>query len=143
MSFHDQTDVRRFYDRWGPTVLRYCQLYLGDLEQAESATQEAFVGFFKGTLDLKSDKLPIGLMQLAVAASRSRSLTPGERNGAEGLEACVGLLPHPQRSVFLMRGTFNLTASEVAAITDTTVNEVSKLWIEALLNLRRLWLKKS
>jgi hypothetical protein len=42
-----------------------------------------------------------------------------------------------------MRGTFNLTASEVAAITDTTVNEVSKLWIEALLNLRRLWLKKS
>jgi DNA-directed RNA polymerase specialized sigma24 family protein len=143
MFFHDQIDVRRFYDRWGPTVLRYCQLSLGDQEQAESAMREAFVGFFKGTPDLKSGELPVRLMQLAVAASRSRCLTPGEHNGAEGLEACVRLLPFPQRSVFLMRGTFNLAASEVAEITDTTVNEVSKLWLDALLNLRRWWLKKS
>jgi hypothetical protein len=42
-----------------------------------------------------------------------------------------------------MRGTFNLAAGEVAEITDTTVSEVSKLWLEALLSLRRLWLKKS
>jgi hypothetical protein len=42
-----------------------------------------------------------------------------------------------------MRGTFNLTACEVAAITETTVSEVSKVWLEALLSLRRLWLKKS
>jgi DNA-directed RNA polymerase specialized sigma24 family protein len=143
MFFHDQTDVRRFYDRWGPTVLRYCQLYLGDLEQAESATREAFVGFFKGTLDLKSDKLPVRLMQFAVAVSRSRCLPSTECNGPEGFEACVGLLPWQQRSVFLMRGTFNLTASEVAEIIDTTVNEVNKVWFEALLALRRLWLKKS
>ena len=143
MFFHDQTDVRRFYDRWGPTVLRYCQLYLGDLEQAESVTREAFMGFFKGTLDLKSDKLSIGLMQLGVAASRSRCLPSGECNGPEGLEACVRLLPAQQRSVFLMRGTFNLTGKEVAEIIDATVNEVNKVWLEALLALRRLWLKKS
>jgi DNA-directed RNA polymerase specialized sigma24 family protein len=143
MFWHDQVDVRHFYDRWGPTVLRFCQLYLGDLEQAESATREAFVGFFKGTFDRKSKKLPIGLMQLAVAASRSRCLTLGEHNGTEGLEACVRSLPYQQRSVFLMRGTFNLTAREIAEITDTTVNEVNKLFLEALLSLRHLWLKKS
>lgn len=143
MFIHDRSEARQFYDRWGPTVFRYCQLYLGDLEQAESATRETFVRFFKGTLDLKGDKLPIGLMQLAVAATRSLCLTPGQPSGTEGLEAVVRLLPCQQRSVFLMRGTFNLTCSEAAEITDTTVNEVNKVWLDALLSLRRVWLKKS
>jgi DNA-directed RNA polymerase specialized sigma24 family protein len=139
----DQVDVRHFYDRWGPMVLRYCQLYLGDLEQAESATGEAFVGLLKGALDPKDEKLPIGLLQLAVEASRRRCAAVDQRNGPQGLESCIRLLPCEQRCVFLLRGTFSLTADEVAEITNTTVDEVNRLWFEALLSLRGLWLKKS
>ena len=143
MSIRDQVDVKEFYERWGPTVLRYCQLYLGDLEQAEWATREAFVGFFRGTFELDDDKLPIALMRLAVMASRSRCLPLAAGDAPEGLECAVRRLPCEQRGVFLMKGPFGLAVSEVAAITNTTVSEVKQLWFEALLRLRHLWLKKS
>jgi len=143
MSIRDQVDLKEFYERWGPTVLRYCQLYLGDLEQAESATREAFVGFFMGTFELDDHKLPIGLMRLAVMASRSRCLPLAAGDTPEGLECAVRRLPCEQRCVFLMKGTFGLAASEVAEIMNTTVSEVKQLWFEALLRLRHLWLKRS
>lgn len=142
MSIRDQADVREFYERWGPTVLRHCQLYLGNLEQAESTTREAFVGFFMGTFELEDDKLPIGLIRLAVMATRSRCLPVAEGDAPKGLEGAVRRLPCEQRSVFLMKGTLGLAASEVAEITNTTVNEVKQVWIKALLSLRRMRLKR-
>ena len=143
MFIRSETDLREFYNRWGSTVLRYCQLYLGDVEQAESATREAFVGLFIGSFELEDDKLPIGLMRLAVMACRSRCLPLAVGDVPEGLESAVRRLPCEQRCVFLMKGTFGLAASEVAEIMNTTVNDVKKVWLEALLSLRRLWLKKS
>ena len=142
MVLHEQIDVRHFYDRWGPTVLRFCQLYLGDVDHAESATREAFVEFFKGASDLKGDKLPIALWRLAVKASRSRCVVLDQGNGPKGFGSCVRLLPCQQRYVFLLKGTLGLTAQEVAETTNTTLSDVKQLWVEALKSLRRLWLKR-
>ena len=51
--FHELSaeSVRAFYDRWSKTVFRFCQLFVGDTDRAENATELAFLNYYRARTD--------------------------------------------------------------------------------------------
>ena len=143
MPIHDESEVRRFYERWSPSVYRYCHLLLGDAREAEESVAEAFLEFCRAGFKPEGEKLSLDLMRLAVAASEGRCSPPRDATDAQSFEACVRLLPCRERSVFLLRGTLSLSDAEVAEVTNIGLQDANRLWLQSLMNLRRLWLKRS
>src|SRR5437667_5205656 len=144
MAIQNEIDVRLYYDRWGPTALRYCQFFLGDQVEVEAATQQAFLEVFRSATDLSidDDQLPADLMKSIVNAATNRSSRFDKNLDTKNFESCIRLLPCAERAVFLMRNTFGLNAGQVADITNTTVEAVNQTCLDAMLRMRKVWLKR-
>ena len=144
MAIHNETDVRLYYDRWGRTALRYCQLFLGDQVEAEAATQQAFLEVFRSATDLgiDDDQLPADLMRSIVTAATNHCSGFDKDLDAKDFESCIRLLPCSERAVFLMRNTFGLNPRQVADITNTSVEDVNRTCLDAMLRMRKVWLKR-
>ena len=141
-------DFHEFYGRWAPSVLTYCQYFLGDKELAEEATADTFFNYFsevgslfKGLKELPLDRLPLSLLRAAMKETRRRWTTL-DRNTlcANGLEEALSALPSTERSVFILRGPLQLDAEETSAVTGFTKDDVQALWVRALLHAKEIWL---
>ncbi len=141
-------DFHEFYGRWAPSVLTYCQLFLGDQDLAEEATSNTFFTYFSevgklfnGIKELPLDHLPLSLLRTAMRETRRRwsTLSPTATGGFE-LEDTLADLPITERSVFILRGPLQLDAEETSAVTGFTKDDVQALWVRALLRVQEIWL---
>lgn len=141
-------DFREFYGRWAPSVLTYCQLFLGDRDVAEEATADTFFNYFSevgklfnGIKELPLDHLPLSLLRTAMRETRRRwsTLSPTATGGVE-LEDTLADLPITERSVFILRGALQLDVEQTAAATGFSKDDVHALWVRALLRVKEIWL---
>ena len=134
---------QEFYARWGPSVFTYCRLYLGNRDQAEIATEEAFLRFLSQSPDLGGDRLSLALVRCACEAAGRRCVPPFSGSvEVEELTDALPLLPCEERSVFILRSVLGLRAEVVAVAMLRTPQQVNQIWIESLLRIRKLWLKR-
>lgn len=136
-------ELRVFYERWNSSVFTYCRLFLGDHDRAESATEQAFIEYIRRGFAVKTDRIPFLLLRCAVDATRSICLRVQPRGpGGEELEDVLRLVACEARSVFILRSVLDLDAACVAVATGLTTEQVHKLGMQALLQIRQCWLKK-
>jgi DNA-directed RNA polymerase specialized sigma24 family protein len=127
-------ELCRFYDQWAPAVNTFCQLYLGNAQQAESVLAESFLQYFRGKRPLRLDHLPAALMSLTLeGCGQSGGGTVEIESALES--AVLGLLPG-ERAVFVLHGVLDLQLPWVAAVTGTAYLSVCQLWVSALVQLR-------
>lgn len=138
-----ESEAQGVYERWGPSILTYCRLFLGDQEAAEAATQGSFVAFLRTSPQPSGAGIPLALLRAALMATKNRCSLRGPRCPvSDELEDVLPLLSCEERAVFILRGVLELQAGEVAAVTGTTSEAVNRLWFHSLLHLRQLWLGK-
>ena len=138
-----EPEVDEFYGRWSRQIFTYCRLFLGNRDQAEIATEEAFTRFLSQSPDLSGNRLSLALVRCAweAAGSHCVSSSPGPAE-VEELTDARPLLPCEQRSVFILRSVLGLRAEAVAVATLRTPQQVNQIWVQSLLRIRKLWLKR-
>ncbi len=151
-------DLGRLYDRLGPSLYRYALMILADRSAAEDAVQEVFATLAQRRLaHVRSIDAYVRLAvrnqcysQLRRARSRpgdqgsderldlleaaSAAAQPAERMA---LERAMRLLPAEQREVVHLKVYEGLTFSEIAAVTDSSINTVAGRYRYALNTLRK------
>lgn len=135
-------EFQEFYARWAPSVLSFCVLFLGDEEQAELATQQAFVEYVRGRQSFTAERLPPTLMRHAVTAATQLAPSEPRFPDSEELEEVLGLLAATERTVFILRTVLELPVSDVAYVLRMSTEQVNESWLKASLFLRDTWMKK-
>jgi RNA polymerase sigma-70 factor (ECF subfamily) len=159
----DRDAFRTLVDREGPAIIRACHRILGDLHEAEDASQEAFVTAFRALGTWRQDG-PFGawLKRIAVRVAirrsqRRRSVTwldpmnPGSGDVAGGADPAVvtlrserandvrsalARLDEPYREVVALRFFGDLSLSEIADQTGRPLGTVKTHLHRGLLRLR-------
>jgi RNA polymerase sigma-70 factor (ECF subfamily) len=159
----DRDAFRTFVEREGPAIVRACHRILGDLHEAEDASQEAFVTAFRALGTWRQDG-PFGawLTRIAVRVAirrsqRRRSVTwldpmnPGAGDVAGGADpatltlrserandvrAALAQLDEPYREVVALRFFGDLSLSEIADQTGRPLGTVKTHLHRGLLRLR-------
>lgn len=132
-------EIKAFYDRWNPSVFRFCCLFLGYRDLAAECAAEAFLSYLREKHVLQTGALPSRLMALALAAVQrcsahaSQAIPPSEE-----LPAKVLRIPSDQRAVFIMRSVLGMADSSVALAIGVPVESMRRLWRRSLLNLRKI-----
>lgn len=122
------------YTCWGPMVLRFCELFLGDDRMAEQATTEVFVRFFRSGCVAEANGTPVALLSCAfLVASQS---SPANAECSESLEAAALRLDPMARAVFILHGVMSVQLPWVAAILGLSPEETTVLWARALCGIR-------
>jgi DNA-directed RNA polymerase specialized sigma24 family protein len=135
MRKRTESELRQFYEQWGPFVTTFCKLYLGDSQVTETVVAQAFLKYFRSELPLRRDHVPTALIALALEESNCG----GEGGGTDAdsaFEWAVLELPPDERAVFILHGVLDLQLPWVAAVTGIPFATVSQLWIRALIQLR-------
>lgn len=130
-----EDELRRFYDRWAPTVATFCRLYLGDSEAADKVTARAFLDYFRADSPLHLDHIPATLLSMALAESDCTD-DSGEWDVESDFDWAILGLPPDERAVFILHGVLGLQLPWVAAVTRSPFATVQQLWVRALINLR-------
>jgi RNA polymerase sigma-70 factor (ECF subfamily) len=159
----DRDAFRTLVDREGPAIVRACHRILGDLHEAEDASQEAFVTAFRALGTWRQDG-PFGawLTRIAVRVAirrsqRRRSVTwldpmnPGSGDVAGGTDpatvtlrserandvrAALARLDEPYREVVALRFFGDLSLTEISAQTGRPLGTVKTHLHRGLLRLR-------
>lgn len=135
--FHESSveSVRAFYDRWSRTVFRFCQLFVGDKDRAEKATEVAFLNYFRAGPVLDLEAVPIALLRQALEAARSR----GDSNGTpvQDLGTAILCLPFEERSVFILRSVLDFDFEKIAEVTSCQEEQAKRIWVQGLIQLRQ------
>lgn len=130
----DLAEARALYDRCGPMVLRFCELFLGEKSVAEQVTAESFLGFLRGGGRAETNSVPVVLLRTAfLAVSQSRTKT-GEPK--EPLRAAIVHLDVLPRAVFILHGVLSVQTPWVGAILGMSADEARELWTKALVEIR-------
>lgn len=137
----NEDDVGALYKKWGASVFTFCQCFLGDEEQATAATQDAFLAFVRDSGEPRPNRLPLKLIQHAMEASFNRSSAEMRFPATDQLKDTLPLLPPTERAVFILRSILDLPTSEIAVIAGETTDMVQRLWTEALIHVRDLWVE--
>jgi DNA-directed RNA polymerase specialized sigma24 family protein len=134
--FHESSveRVRAFYDRWSRTVFRFCQLFVGDKDRAEKATQVAFLNYFRAGPDLDLEVVPIPLLRQALHALRSHCGSDGIP--AQDLGTAILCLPFEERSVFILRSVLDFDFGTIAEVTARKEEQVKQIWLQGICQLR-------
>jgi RNA polymerase sigma-70 factor (ECF subfamily) len=159
----DRDAFRTLVDREGPAIIRACHRILGDLHEAEDASQEAFVTAFRALGTWRQDG-PFGawLTRIAVRVAirrsqRRRSVTwldpmnpgggdvPGgddpatltlRSERANDVRLALARLDEPYREVVALRFFGDLSLSEIADQTGRPLGTVKTHLHRGLLRLR-------
>ena len=135
--FHESSveSVRAFYDRWSRTVFRFCQLFVGDKDRAEKATEVAFLNYFRAGPVLDLEVVPIPLLRQALQAVRSAC----GRNGipVQDLRTAILCLPFEERSVFILRSVLDFDFEKIAEVTSCQEEQAKRIWVQGLIQLRQ------
>lgn len=130
-----EDELRRFYDRWAPSVTTFCQLYIGDSQAAEKVTARAFLNYFRADVRLNLDHIPAVLLSMTLEESDYAG-DSGQTDVDSDFEWAILGLPSNERAVFILHGVLDLQLPWVAAVTRTPFSTVHQLWVRALINLR-------
>lgn len=134
-----EKEIRDFYRRWSRLLFAFCRLFLGDEQDGEEATRQAFLAYFRQGLPVVSDRLPVDLLRCALDAVRDKCALVDPRNATDGtLEHAILLLPCEQRAVFILRNALNVDAASVAVVTGLASEQIGQLWIRSMLAVREL-----
>ena len=128
-------EARTIYVRWGPTILRFCELFLGDKTIAGQITAECFVRFLREVHPAEGSDIAVHLLRAAFEiASHSRL---GNCDSSQPLEAALVQIEALPRAVFILRSVLCLQVPLVAAICGVSADEVRQVWFRALVEIRR------
>ena len=126
--------VRVFYDRWSRTVFRFCQLFVGDRDRAEKATEVAFLKHYRAGPDLDLDVVPVSLLRQALQAVRSACGSNGIP--VQDLRTAILCLPFEERAVFILRSVLDFDFGKIAEVTACKEEQVKRAWVQGLVHLR-------
>ena len=134
--FHESSveNVRAFYDRWSRTVLRFCQLFVGDKDQAEKATELTFLNYYRAGPVLDLEVVPTLLLRQALQAVRSACGSNGIP--VQDLKTAILCLPFEERTVFILRSVLDFDFGRVAEVTACKEEQVKRTWVQGLDHLR-------
>lgn len=151
---------RVLYERYADTVFRFLRRMLGEDAAAEDALQETFMRVLAGLRRFDPAgpaRLSTWMLTIArrVALSREQSAgrsrrretavgamipeaVPADERGElrRALEAAIGALPAPQRSVFVLRECHAMSYEEIAAVEEIDVGTVKSRLHRARLALQ-------
>ena len=136
--FHNSTveSIRAFYDRWSTTIFRLSELLVGDKEQAEKATEVAFLKYFRAEPSLDLQIAPLPLLRLALDATRCANGSAG--NSTASLRGAIRGLEFDERSVFILRSVLDFEFGRISEITGSSNEQVQRIWLQSLMHLREL-----
>lgn len=134
--FHELSaeSVRAFYDRWSKTVYRFCQLFVGDRDRAEKATEVAFLNHYRAGPVLDLEVVPIPLLRQALQAARPACGSNGIP--VQDLRSAILCLPFEERSVFILRSVLDFDFGKIAEVTACKEEQVKRAWVQGLVHLR-------
>ena len=134
--FHESSveNVRAFYDRWSKTVFLFCQLFVGDKDRAENATEAAFLKYYRAGPALDLDVVPVPLLRQALQAVRPASGPNGI--AVQDLRTAIPCLPFEERSVFILRSVLDFDFGKIAEVTAGREEQVKRAWVQGLVHLR-------
>jgi hypothetical protein len=134
--FHESSveNIRAFYDRWSRTIFRFCQLFVGDKDRAEKATEFAFLTYYRAGPVLDLEVVPVSLLRHALEATRS--LGDGKETPAQDLQSAILCLPFEERAVFILRGVLEFDFGKIADVTACREEQVKRTWVQGLARLR-------
>ncbi len=134
-----EQQIEKFYAAWSPSLLAFCCLLLGEGTEAERSSVEAFHAYLSRGLDLDIVRLPSLLFVFALDAAKKAAIpmTP-ETAEARRLQDAVILLPWRERSVFALRSALRLDDMVISEIAEIPIQEVRRIWMNALFRLRKL-----
>lgn len=127
-------EAKASYARWGTMVLRFCELFIGEHNLAEQATEETFVRFLKGGHRAEKSGVPVALLGCAfrvACESPTRNSEP-----SEPLRVAIVHLDATSRAVFILHGVMSVPMPWVAAILGVPPQEATQLWAKALVEVR-------
>ena len=116
-----------------PTVIRFCELFLGDPHVAEEATIRAFTCSL-GEQAAAPERTPVRL--LTCAFRESLSLSARVPNPSHPLKAAILRLDEVERAVFILHTTLSVQIPWVAAIVGISHDEAIHAWTKALIEIR-------
>jgi hypothetical protein len=129
--------LKKFYTAWSPAVLAFACLLLGEGLDAERTTVDAFQAYVSRGLELDVLQLPVLLLIYALDAAR-KTIAPATSNGPYRLQEAIVSLPWKERAVFALRGALGQDDMTISEIVEIPVQEVRKVWMNALIRLREL-----
>ena len=128
-------EARTIYRRWGPTILRFCELFIGNRTIAEQITAECFVRFLREVDPAERSDSAVPLLRVAFEiASQSRV---GNCESSQPLEAALVQIEALSRAVFILHSVLCLQVPLVAAICGISAAEGRQVWFRALVEIRR------
>jgi hypothetical protein len=135
--FHESNveRIRAFYDRWSRTIFRFCQLFVGDEDCAEKATEIAFLTYYRAEPVLDLEVMPIALLRQALAATRSHC--DSKETSVQDLRTAILCLPFEERSVFILRSVLDFDFGKIAEVTTCKEEQVKRIWVQGLVHLRQ------
>lgn len=128
-----ESTIAQPFDQWAPTVLRFCELFIGDRHLAEEATIRVFTHSLREQAVVQ-ERTPVRL--LACAFREGRSLSTRVPNPPHPLEAAILRLNEVERGVFILRTALSIQVPWVAAILGISHEEAVQQWGTALLEVR-------
>lgn len=130
----DFAEAGASYGRWGPTILRFCELFMGERSLAEQVATESFVRFLRRGGHDATNGVPVALLRFAFQAASQLPTRNGEP--AEALRAAIVQLDAIQRAVFILRSVMSVQTPWVADIVGLPADEVTEVWAKALIEVR-------
>lgn len=128
-----ESTTTEVFRQWAPTVLRFCELFLGDRHLAEEATIRAFTHSLREQAAVP-ERTPVRL--LTCAFREGRSLSTRVSNPPHPLEAAILLLDEVERGVFILHSALSIQLPWVAAIVGISHDEATHAWAKALIEVR-------
>lgn len=126
-----QTD---YFRTWGPTILRFCELFLGDKTQAEQAAVSAFVESAETGVSAVAERTPVQLLSCAFRVCRGHSQV--EKFPKDALHAAILHLEEIDRGVFILHSALSIQLPWAAAILGVSHEDALQLWAKALIEVR-------
>lgn len=110
-SEHLQADLEGLIDRYGNIILRFCYLYLLDLEQAQQAVQDVFVRVYAHR-DYRFDEKK--LLRIAVHQCRKRALqhTPCTESAENLILSAFHSMTSMEREIVLLHYYMGLALAD-------------------------------
>lgn len=131
--------MRKFYMRWSPLLLAFCQLLLEQDADAERSVLEAFQAYASHGLEFDLVLLPALLFTFALdSAKKGRIPMRTQTTEIKTLRHALVQLPWKERAVFALRSVMGLEEELVGEIVEIPMQEVRRIWMKALLQMREV-----
>ena len=110
-------------DRYQTRLLNFVNRTIGDRDRAEALVQEVFIRVFRHLHGFDPSKT-FAIYIYTIASNLGKNEAFHRSSIADGAAQCVGQLPEPLRTVFVLRELEGMTRQEIAEITGCNAGTV-------------------